>query len=102
MTTIQECSNRAIQTEACRAQSIKELQLIEAAKAVAAMVDDDDRRLGRVLPPPEKLHEVAKRVGVAVAKAAYDAKVAMTLPKPTDLDQTIEDHVYGLNYARFA
>jgi malic enzyme len=88
--------------EACRAQSIRDSQLIEAARAVASMVDDDDRRLGRVLPPLEKLPTVAKRVGIAVAKAAYDAKVAMALPKPTDLEGTIEEHVYDLNYARFA
>lgn len=66
------------------------------------MVDDDDRRLGRVLPPTGKLHAVAKRVGVAVARAAYDAKIATALPKPPDLEATIEEHVYGLDYATFA
>jgi malic enzyme len=76
--------------------------MIAAARAVASMVDDDDRLLGRVLPPMSKLHTVAKTVALAVARSAYDAKIATALPKPTDLKETIEKHIYDPSYASFA
>jgi malic enzyme len=87
---------------ACRAQTIKESQLIEAAKSIAGMLDDDDRRLGRVLPPASKLQAVAKEVAVAVAKGAYDGAFATALPKPLDLGAAVDAHSYNPKYSQFA
>lgn len=66
------------------------------------MVDDDDRLLGRVLPASSKLHSVAKTVAVAVARSAYEAKIATALPKPADLPDTIDRHIYDPSYLSFA
>lgn len=81
---------------------IKQEQLIKAARKVASLVDGDDRALGRVLPPPGKLPEVAKSVAGAVARAAYDCGIATALPKPTDIDAFVEKMAYRPDYVRFA
>jgi malate dehydrogenase (oxaloacetate-decarboxylating)(NADP+) len=66
------------------------------------MLDDDDRQLGRVLPATSKLQAVAKRVAVTVAKGAYDSGIATALPKPLDLEATMDAHAFDPSYERFA
>jgi malic enzyme len=91
----------ALGTCVVRATRIKEEQIVAAAKAVAAMVSDEDRELGRVLPPASQLHAVAKQVAVVTAKTAYEYGVATALPKPADLTAMIETHVHDPSYERF-
>jgi malate dehydrogenase (oxaloacetate-decarboxylating)(NADP+) len=86
----------------CRSQAIKESQLIEAARTIASMVDDDDRQRGRVLPPTSKLREVSRHVAVTVARTSYECKVATALPKPTDLEQAVDAITYDPTYSTFA
>lgn len=85
-----------------RSGVIRQQQLITAARTVADLVDDDDRSLGRVLPPPSKLPEVAKSVASAVARQAYDCGTATALPKPTDIGAFVEKMAYRPDYVKFA
>jgi malic enzyme len=85
----------------CRSQRIKEEQILAAARAVASMVSDEDREMGRVLPPASKLHDVAKHVALSVVKTAYDYNIATALPKPADLQATIESYIHDPSYVRF-
>lgn len=91
----------ALGTCVSRSSRIKEEQIVAAARAVAAMVSDEDRELGRVLPPTNKLHTVAKRVAVVTAKTAYEYGLATALPKPADLEAMIESYVHDPSYERF-
>lgn len=91
----------ALGTCVARATRIKEEQIVAAAKAVAAMVSDEDRELGRVLPPVFKLHAVAKQVAYVTAKTAYDSGVATALPKPADLTAMIDSYIHDPSYPRF-
>jgi malic enzyme len=84
-----------------RSQRIKEEQIVAAAKAVASMVSDEDRELGRVLPPVEKLHAVAKQVAITTAKTAYEFGIATALPKPTNLEQVVDSYVHDPSYVHF-
>jgi malate dehydrogenase (oxaloacetate-decarboxylating)(NADP+) len=86
---------------AARAQRIKEEQIIIAARAVASMVSDEDREIGRVLPPFSKLHQVAKQVALSVAKSSYEYNLATALPKPADLEAAIDKLVHDPSYVHF-
>ena len=66
------------------------------------MVDDDDRLLGRVLPPTAKLRDVARRVAVTMARTSYECKVATALPKPPDIEAAVDAIAYDPAYVTFA
>lgn len=89
-------------THVSRSTRIRQEQLLAAAKAVAAMVSDEDRMQGRILPPLEKGYQISLRVAQVVAKMAYDLNIASNLPKPVDLRQAIESAVYTPDYKHFS
>lgn len=91
----------ALGTCVARATRIKEEQIVAAARAVAAMVSDEDRELGRVLPSTDKLHEVSRQVAVVTAKTAYEYGVATALPKPAQLTAMVESYMHDPSYERF-
>eukprot|EP01025_Chloroclados_australasicus_P015936 TRINITY_DN17775_c0_g1_i1.p2 TRINITY_DN17775_c0_g1~~TRINITY_DN17775_c0_g1_i1.p2 ORF type:complete len:143 (-),score=24.68 TRINITY_DN17775_c0_g1_i1:137-520(-) len=92
----------ALGTCVARATRIKEEQLVAAAKTVASMVSDEDRYIGRVMPPLSKLHEVAKRVAKTTAKTAYEYNIATALPKPSSVDAMVESSIFDPAYSKFA
>lgn len=86
---------------ATRSVRIKEDQIVAAARTVASMLTEEDRERGRVLPPVSRVHEVAKQVALTVARTSYEYGIATALPKPTDLEATIEALVHDPNYVQF-
>ncbi|KAK4536685.1 hypothetical protein CDCA_CDCA09G2710 [Cyanidium caldarium] len=76
---------------------------LDAANAVAGMVQAEDLESGRVFPPLEKIREVSARIAVAVANEAHRAGYATKSgsgPKGTftfeDACQWQYDPVYGI------
>ena len=60
-------------------------RFVDAAKALARLVTDEDRAAGALFPPVAAAGEVAVHVGAAVAARAYAAGIATELPRPHDL-----------------
>ncbi|KAI3436725.1 hypothetical protein D9Q98_006140 [Chlorella vulgaris] len=84
-----------------RCTRVREDMVIEAAKAVARDVSDEDRQGGALLPQVAAMRDVAAHVAAAVAHKAYNAGVATELPRPHDLLDKALSWMYNPRYRRY-
>ena len=63
---------------------IPDEMFLASAKALAALVTEDDLAMGRVYPGLERIREVSAYIAAATAQVAYDRGLA-TVPRPVDL-----------------
>ena len=82
----------------CGIRHIPEELFYIAAKTLSEQVTDEDLSSGLVYPPIEKIHEVSRKIAVALAEYAYEHKLAAHYPKPTDLEKYIEENQYKAEY----
>ncbi|CAF1476136.1 unnamed protein product [Rotaria sp. Silwood1] len=69
-----------------------------AAKTLSEQVTEEDLSSGLVYPPIEKIRLVSRKIATAVAKYAYEEKLAAFYPKPDDLEKFIGEHQYTAEY----
>jgi malate dehydrogenase (oxaloacetate-decarboxylating)(NADP+) len=84
---------------ACEARHITDEMFTEAAKALAAVVTDEDLKVGRVYPSLERIREVSVDIATAVCEVAYRERLARA-PRPDDLRGYIRDSMYEPSYRR--
>ncbi|KAL4457781.1 hypothetical protein ABPG75_012646 [Micractinium tetrahymenae] len=84
-----------------RSTRVREDMLIEAAKAVAREVTDEERVVGALLPPVAAMRDVAAHVAAAVASKAYNNGVATELPRPHDVLDKSYSWMYNPRYRRY-
>eukprot|EP00887_Chlorella_sp_A99_P002862 scaffold6.g2862.t1 len=86
-----------------RSTRLREDMFVEAAKALARLVTDEDRAAGALFPPIAAAPEVSLHVAAAVAGKAYAAgeSIATELPKPHDLLSKAEIWRYNPAYRRY-
>jgi malate dehydrogenase (oxaloacetate-decarboxylating)(NADP+) len=84
-----------------RSTRLREEMFVEAAKALARLVSDEERAAGAVLPHISQARDIAAHVAAAVAGRAYNAGVATELPKPHDLLEHAYAWMYNPVYKRY-
>jgi malate dehydrogenase (oxaloacetate-decarboxylating)(NADP+) len=72
---------------------IPDEMFLASAKALAALVTEDDLALGRVYPALSRIREASAHVAAAVAQVAYDHGLA-TVPQPADLLEAAKAAMY--------
>lgn len=77
----------------CESTQITDGMFLTAAKALAALVSDEDLVLGRVYPALSKIREVSVKIATAVADEAYHAGLARR-PYPADLEADIRSRMF--------
>ena len=65
-----------------------------AARALAAIVPDEDVRSGTIYPSVSIIRDISRQVAVAVANHAYDVGVAKLYPRPGDMNAFIAERMY--------
>ena len=70
---------------------------IEACKALAEMLTDDEKNKGMVLPPQNDILDISFNIGVRVAETAFAAGLAQ-VKQPEDLRSWISDMLYKPEY----
>jgi malate dehydrogenase (oxaloacetate-decarboxylating)(NADP+) len=73
----------------------------EAARALAALVEDDDLRQGRIYPSLARVREVSAHIAEAVAEVAYRRGLARS-PRPADLGAAVRASMFQPEYPTFA
>ncbi|PRW56101.1 NADP-dependent malic enzyme [Chlorella sorokiniana] len=84
-----------------RSTRVREDMLLEAAKAVARRVPEEDRAAGALMPPTAALRDIAAHVAAAVANKAYNVGVATELPRPHDLLGQAHSWMHNPRYRRY-
>ncbi|XP_033118544.1 NADP-dependent malic enzyme-like isoform X2 [Anneissia japonica] len=74
---------------------------LEAAKALADLVTQDNLKEGRVYPPLKDVREVSVKIAVHVAEHAYATKAASLYPEPEDKYKFVRNHMYSYEYESF-
>ena len=70
------------------------IRLSCAARALAAIVPDEDVRSGTIYPSVSIIRDISRQVAVAVANHAYDVGVAKLYPRPGDMNAFIAERMY--------
>ena len=86
---------------AIAARHVSDAMFLEAARALAGEVRQEDLDLGRVYPALQRMQEVSLAIAVAVAEEAYRAGLAGQ-PRPTDLADFIRRQMYRPEYPDYA
>lgn len=84
-----------------RSTRVREDMFIDAAKALARWVPEEERAAGTLMPPVAALREVSAHVAAAVANRAYNSGVATELPRPHDLVAQAHSWMYNPKYRRY-
>jgi len=82
------------------ARHVTDEMFAAAARALAMEVSEEDLDKGRIFPSLERIREVSLAIATAVAKVAYEQKLA-TLPEPEDIRAYIEGEIFEPVYRRF-
>lgn len=82
------------------AQHVTESMFVEAAKALASLIREEELAEGRVYPALNRIHEVSHAIAVAVAEEAYADNLA-TRRRPRDLSSDILSQMYKPEYADY-
>jgi malic enzyme len=77
-----------------KAKYVPDSFFVVAAKALAAVVPDDEVQIGTIYPNVSDIREISTRIAVAVAQHAYEIGVAQLYPKPGDLLAFIQGRMY--------
>ena len=72
----------------------------EAARSLAAQVSKEALAAGLLFPPLSSIRAVSVKIAAAVAKVAFDRKLA-TVPQPRDLEALIRDQVFEPVYQSY-
>lgn len=91
----------AMGTLMSRSTRVREEMFVEAAKAVARLVTDEDLASGALYPPVSAIRAISAHVAAAVAGRAYGGGVATELPRPHDLLERAEAWMYSAKYRRY-
>jgi len=83
----------------CGARHVTDEMFAAAARALARIVSNADLERGRVYPSLSKIREISLAIATAVARVAYDQKLA-TVPEPEDLQTFIAEDMYQPVYRR--
>jgi malate dehydrogenase (oxaloacetate-decarboxylating)(NADP+) len=75
------------------AREVTDSMFLTAARTLANLVGPDDLAVGRVYPALTKVREVSLQIAIAVATAAFDAKLAQTR-RPKDLEADIRKRMF--------
>ena len=81
-----------------RASRITDGMFMAAARSLAADVTDADLAQGSLYPPLAAIREVSAHIGAAVARIAYEQKLARE-PQPADLLAHVRSRMYEPRYA---
>jgi malate dehydrogenase (oxaloacetate-decarboxylating)(NADP+) len=78
---------------ASRASRVTDEMFMAAARSLAADVSEADLAQGSLYPPLASIREVSARIGAAVARVAYEKKLAHE-PQPADLLAHVKSRMY--------
>ena len=85
---------------ACRARRVTDRMFLTAARTLAAVVGDADRRRGSLFPELRRIRDVSASIATAVASVAYDEGLA-TVPRPVDLEAFVRAQMYDPRYEEY-
>ena len=77
-----------------RAEYVPDSFFLCAARALAAVVPEDDVRKGAIYPSVSDIREISRNVAVAVAQHAYEIGIAKLYPKPGDMNAFISERMW--------
>ncbi|MGE0224846.1 MAG: NAD-dependent malic enzyme [Acetobacteraceae bacterium] len=86
---------------ATRARRVTDAMFIEAARAVADQVTDDQRRQGLLYPLQSNILETEIKTAARVAKLVFDSGLAQ-VARPANEEEFIRAHVYKPDYRDYA
>ncbi len=82
---------------ATKAKRVTDDMFIEAAKATADQVTEEQLKHGMLFPPQSNIIEVEIQTAARVAKLVFDSELA-GVPRPSDMVAFIREHVYKPDY----
>lgn len=85
---------------ASRAKHVTDEMFMTASRVLAGEVSQEDFERGSIYPPLVKIREVSIKIAAAVAEVAFDQGLA-GVPRPDDLRDFIQSHVYEPNYQSY-
>ena len=85
---------------ASEARSVTDRMFAVAARTLAEQVDERDLAKGRVYPSLKRIREVSARIAEAVAKVAFDDKLARA-PRPRNLAASVRSLVWQPQYETY-
>ncbi len=77
---------------------ISDSVFLSAAEALAALVTEDDLKVGRMYPPLSTLRDCSIKIAAKVAEDAYADRTASTYPEPKDKEAFIRMQLYDYEY----
>lgn len=84
-----------------RATAVTDEMFMAAAQSLAHDVTDSDLAQGSLYPPLADIREVSAHIGAAVARVAYEKKLARE-PAPADLSAFVKSRMYEPRYRKLA
>ena len=85
---------------ACEARHVTDRMFAEAAKALAAQVQENDLAMGRVYPSLQHIQEVSAGIAVAVAECVFKEGLA-SIRKPRNLLKFIRSKMWAPQYRNY-
>jgi malate dehydrogenase (oxaloacetate-decarboxylating)(NADP+) len=82
---------------ACNASRVSDEMFLDAAAALAELVDEDSLQSGSIYPPLSQIRSISLQIATAVAERAYEQGLA-TEPKPDDIETMIKNIMYDPSY----
>lgn len=92
----------ALAVYATEATRVPDELFIEAAKALADLVDENERKQGMLFPPQKDVLSVEVRTAIRVAAKIFDLGLARVGRRPNNLTDWIESLLYRPEYQRQA
>ncbi|NXF27550.1 MAOM protein, partial [Rhodinocichla rosea] len=80
---------------------ISDKVFLEAAKALAEQLTDEELAQGRLYPPLSNIREVSIYIAVKVMEFLYANNMAFHYPEPADKDRYIRSKVWSYEYESF-
>lgn len=83
------------------AKRVTNAMFVKAARALAALVREEELAEGRVYPSLQRIHEVSLEIAIAVAQEAYASQLTGQ-SRPADLKAHIQAHMYKPEYRDYS
>jgi malate dehydrogenase (oxaloacetate-decarboxylating)(NADP+) len=83
------------------AKRVTDSMFVTAAKALAALLREEELAEGRIYPSLKRIHEVSLKIAVAVAEEAYASKLT-DQPRPADLTAFIQSQMFNPVYPDYS
>ncbi|XP_033891726.1 NAD-dependent malic enzyme, mitochondrial-like [Acipenser ruthenus] len=80
---------------------ISDQVFLEAAKALAEQLTEEEMSQGRLYPPLSNIREVSIRIAVKVVEYVYAHGVAFHYPEPLHKEQFIRSKIWNIEYDSF-